>query len=184
MVLRCPHCGTTKATPGECEACHEAQVRYYCENHKPGRWVDAPTCPHCGAIFGEPARPPAVPPRPHPAPPPGPISTPASRRARIPWRPKMDGPWGRRTTPRDDLEHDERAAPRDLFAERLREILGAAYRARRTREMETPVPGGVPIGMALGGCLIRAIYFALLAFVLVLVMSILARCSMLALLGV
>ena len=25
VILRCPNCGTSKATPGECDACHEAQ---------------------------------------------------------------------------------------------------------------------------------------------------------------
>ena len=37
VVLRCTNCGTTQATPGECEACHEAIVRPYCGNHEPGR---------------------------------------------------------------------------------------------------------------------------------------------------
>jgi hypothetical protein len=53
VVQRCPHCGTTRATPGECEACHEAQVRYYCTNHAPGLWLDGPACPKCGARFGD-----------------------------------------------------------------------------------------------------------------------------------
>lgn len=54
VVLRCPHCGTTKATSGECEACHDAHVRYFCTNHKPGVWLEANSCPSCGARFGEP----------------------------------------------------------------------------------------------------------------------------------
>ena len=45
VVLRCPSCGTTQATPGECEACHEAQVRYFCTNHEPGLWLDGTSCP-------------------------------------------------------------------------------------------------------------------------------------------
>lgn len=53
VVLRCPTCGTTRPTPGDCEACHEAQVRYFCTNHTPGLWLDVPTCPQCGARFGE-----------------------------------------------------------------------------------------------------------------------------------
>jgi hypothetical protein len=40
VMLRCPSYGSTKATSGECEACHEAQVRYYCSNHTPERWLD------------------------------------------------------------------------------------------------------------------------------------------------
>ena len=49
VVLRCPHCGTTQATPGECEACHEEAVRHFCPNHSPGRWLDGPVCPECSA---------------------------------------------------------------------------------------------------------------------------------------
>ena len=56
VVLRCPHCGTTKATTGDCEACHDAQVRYFCTNHTPGLWLEANSCLSCGARFGEPAR--------------------------------------------------------------------------------------------------------------------------------
>lgn len=66
VALRCPNCGTTKSAPGECDACHEAQVRYYCSNHKPGRWLDTPACPQCGAKFGDPVRPAAPPPPPPP----------------------------------------------------------------------------------------------------------------------
>ena len=44
VVLRCPNCGTTRSTPGMCEACHEAEVRYYCTNHTPGLWLNASTC--------------------------------------------------------------------------------------------------------------------------------------------
>lgn len=62
VVLRCPNCGTTQATPGECDACHEAEVRYFCTNHTPGIWLDGPTCPQCAA---RPAPSPA-PPRPRP----------------------------------------------------------------------------------------------------------------------
>ena len=45
VVLRCPSCGTTRAAPGECDACHEAQVRYYCTNHTPGRWLELAVVP-------------------------------------------------------------------------------------------------------------------------------------------
>jgi hypothetical protein len=53
VVLRCSNCGTVQAVAGECEACHEAQVRYFCTNHMPGLWLDEPACPQCGARFGE-----------------------------------------------------------------------------------------------------------------------------------
>lgn len=81
VVLRCPHCGTVQDVPGECDACHESPVRYYCANHAPGRWLDGPACADCGARVGvdpagparrPPATPPATPPtaapRPRPAP--------------------------------------------------------------------------------------------------------------------
>ena len=56
MVLRCPNCGTTRATPGLFEACHEADVRHYCTNHAQGLWRDTPACVQCGARLGEPDR--------------------------------------------------------------------------------------------------------------------------------
>jgi hypothetical protein len=34
---------------GECQACHEAGVRWYCDNHDPARWLDTPACASCGA---------------------------------------------------------------------------------------------------------------------------------------
>ena len=33
VVLRCPTCGTTQGDAGECEACSEGEVRYFCTNH-------------------------------------------------------------------------------------------------------------------------------------------------------
>lgn len=63
VVIRCPNCGTTQATLGECEACHEAEARYFCPNHAPGRWIDGPTCPSCGARHTGRTRVEAPPPR-------------------------------------------------------------------------------------------------------------------------
>ena len=53
VVLRCPNCGTNQDKLGECEACHEPSVRYFCTNHDPGRWLDGPACPQCRARYGE-----------------------------------------------------------------------------------------------------------------------------------
>lgn len=53
VTLRCPACGTTQSRPGECEACSEGEVRYFCSNHAPGLWLDQPECKACGAKFGE-----------------------------------------------------------------------------------------------------------------------------------
>lgn len=57
VVQRCPNCGTTQSAAGECEACHEAQVRYYCTNHEPGLWLSGRTCPQCEARAAATARP-------------------------------------------------------------------------------------------------------------------------------
>lgn len=59
VVQRCPNCGTTQAPAGECEACHEAQVRPFCTNHEPGVWLAGRTCPQCEARAALPAHPPA-----------------------------------------------------------------------------------------------------------------------------
>ena len=107
VVLRCPHCGTTQATPGECEACHESEVRYYCPNHAPGRWLDGPACAECGAAVGrEPTVRPAPPRRTPAAPPLG-----IPRRPARPARPRhpLEEIFGGRREPRDrDL------TPRDV----------------------------------------------------------------------
>lgn len=169
VILRCPNCGTSKTTPGECEACHEAQVRYYCTNHKPGRWLDASVCPECGAKFGDPARPaarpvaPTTPPRPRAAdvtaapprtdPPPAPPRTSAT-------------PWGRRErerSPGPDLgTGDESASVRDVRTARMLEILRAAARAgRMSRGGTYTTPEAPPVGAALGGCLMRFVILAM-----------------------
>ena len=61
VVLRCPTCGTTQGHGGECEACSESEVRYFCTNHEEGIWLDGPVCSRCGAKFGDPARKPPTP---------------------------------------------------------------------------------------------------------------------------
>jgi hypothetical protein len=63
VVLRCPNCGTVQPVEGQCDACHEAAVRFFCTNHTPGLWLEGSACPQCGARFGDPA-----PSRPAPAP--------------------------------------------------------------------------------------------------------------------
>ena len=87
IVIRCPHCGTTQATLGECEACHEATTRWFCPNHEPGLWLDAALCPTCGARPGVPgtsSRP-----------------TPAPTRPRVP--PPRSAPPPRRPPPREEI---------------------------------------------------------------------------------
>jgi hypothetical protein len=139
VVQRCPNCGTTKGTSGECEACHEAQVRYFCTNHTPGVWLDASTCPKCGARFGEAAIP--VPPR-SPAPEPAiPARTrsagaraPASTSATPPAYSRPSPPsesvdaWGSRS--RSPLAYEEELEPGASRMPLWQQVLRAAVRAR------------------------------------------------------
>jgi hypothetical protein len=145
VVLRCPSCGTTKAAPGECDACHEAQVRYYCTNHTPGRWLDSRSCPQCGSQFGVPDRPPVVhaPPRSPPASPPPPpaaaLPPKAGRKGYTSWPTR--GPWGRRVLP----GHERATRPmsdafRDAIERRLPE------RFKEAANAITPVDGEVSFG--------------------------------------
>ena len=154
VVLRCPSCGTTQAHVGECDACYEAQVRYFCENHSPGVWLDEPQCKTCGARYGEaPKR--RVPPSPPPSP--GP-------RARRPTPPRRGGPT---EPPRASGERvpdpPEPPGPPDL-AEFIRRALGSRA---PTRYEEDPWRGAPPPMFPrprLGGCLGRLILFAFILF--------------------
>lgn len=184
VVLRCPHCGTTRGTPGECEACHEEDVRYYCSNHSPGRWLDGPACGQCGARFGEPARrPPApvpAPARPRAAPPaaaPRPGALRPGPPRRVPVRPRhreesedRDSRWppdvgaGRRAPPAGDGRRPPEEASLGFGWE---DLLRHAERARSERAAP-PMPrmpaGG---GLRVGGCLVRlALMLVLLVFAL------------------
>lgn len=108
VVQRCPSCGTTQAAAGECEACHEAPVRYFCTNHEPGVWLAGRTCPQCEARAALAARPIA--------------STPAvSSRAR-PAVLEPDGDTAReRRLPADDEARGARPERRALRADRRRD---------------------------------------------------------------
>ena len=177
VVLRCPNCGTTTASPGECQACHNDEVRYYCTNHTPGLWLNAPKCPECGAALGDPGRPPAPPPRVR-RPTPPPAASPGRKRFMPPLPEGASRPWVRRTKPPD---RDDGAAPRYGRGERpdpriasWLDLLGeAASRARRVRAEATPIPDTAKVGMALGGCLMRAVFMMVLLFTAFLVFSLL-----------
>lgn len=177
VVQRCPNCGTTRASSGECEACHEAEVRYFCTNHAPGRWLDTDTCSDCGARFGDPppataSAAPAVPrrnraaspSRPPPSRPPPSSSAPAPRYTRAS-RPSIGaGAWisSKPSAPESEAERGLGASPRLAPWQRL---LLAAVRARYTptrlsRARERPV-----IGRSLGGCLQRLLLVVVLVFV-------------------
>jgi hypothetical protein len=187
VVLRCPNCGTTKAAPGECEACHEAQARYYCTNHAPGRWLDAPSCPECGARFGEPTRAPVrsapaaptgAPVRPSPAA--APRRTPALDPSPAPWptpapaaRPATGDSWGGRSGRRPPIDDDEsESVGRYERGERVvrgpswDDLLRAAARARRSRTAPVVDREATPPFAARrpGGCLWRFVQIMVLLF--------------------
>ena len=77
VVIRCPNCGTSQSSLGECEACHEADTRYFCANHEPGRWLDGPMCAGCGARYGMKPVSSRAAPRERSQPPPGALPLPA-----------------------------------------------------------------------------------------------------------
>jgi hypothetical protein len=173
VVRRCPNCGTTRATPGECDACHEAQVRYFCTNHTPGLWLDARTCPKCGARFGDPARRPSAlaPATPVRAPAPTPARTPPPASPVAPHPPYTRaslpdsgaGLWSsrERLPPADEEDLEPRpAAPMALWQQLLR----AAVRARHIRSRAAP-RRALAIGRGLGGCLIRSVLLMIFLFI-------------------
>ena len=164
VVLRCPNCGTTQAAPGECDTCHEAQVRYFCTNHNPGQWLTSPKCPQCGAQFAvaDPVRkvappPPRLPVQPAVQPDRPRVSAPPVAKRRF-------NPWGPVSPP---SEGAERGAP----ADRLRDMLAGASRRRR-------VPDRIPYAMedspipARAGCLGRALLIMILFVGLLVVLSV------------
>ena len=149
VVLRCPNCGTTQGHTGECEACSEGEVRYFCTNHDEGLWLDGPACNRCGAKFGDRPREAKKAPMPRtPTVPARPAGTPDFRPPRRPAR-------------------EERAEPEVLprtpsLGELLEEITEERARARARYEVEEvpwterraePRRPGFP----LAGCLIRVV---------------------------
>ncbi|MBB5716501.1 hypothetical protein [Sphingomonas aerophila] len=157
VVFRCSNCGTVQASTGECEACHEAQVRYFCTNHAPGKWLDGPSCPDCGARFGEDA-PASSMRRSHPD---RPGIQPTSRHVRPAPEPVDEtAPWETTTS----------RLPRDGSPERLRipsagtllEAFAYAARARRIRKAEADETLDLPVRASGSGCLGRLFLLAFL----------------------
>jgi hypothetical protein len=177
VVRRCPNCGTTTASPGECQACHQADVRYYCTNHTPGIWLDAPKCPECGAAFGDPVGPATPPPRVRrPVPPPA--ASPRGERSAPRMPERAAGPWVRRPRPPTSEDrtaplYDSEKAPDPRVASWPDFLREAAGRARRMRAETRPVPDTAGVGMALGGCLLRAALAIVILLTTLLVFSLL-----------
>jgi hypothetical protein len=158
VVLRCRHCGTTQGTRGECQACHEAHVEFYCTRHAPGLWLDAPKCSQCGAEFGKAAPPPTGGRAPAPArrrdPPPRPRPP-----AEMP-SPKVD-PWGRADAP------EPPSTPPPASRAILERLLREHYRRRAERAPEERYVIRESFGPALaGGCLRILLFMFLLMLVL------------------
>ena len=169
VVLRCANCGTTQSHRGECEACSESEVRYFCTNHNEGIWLDGPVCSRCGAKFGE------APGRSAPAPTRRPAAAaPAGApdfRPPSPPRPverPLERDLGRPRPPRPDRDI-ERGTP--SLGDLLEEISEARARGRAPLEIEeTPWAGPARrgIGFPLAGCLVRFLglgFLLLVAFV-------------------
>jgi hypothetical protein len=138
VVQRCPNCGTTKSTSGECDACHEATVRYFCTNHTPGLWLDTRTCPKCGAQLGEPA---------HRASAAAPALPARKRRPRPPASTPAPPPPGA-----DELEAGA-SSPTALLQKMLRAAVSARYMSRRAAPRREKLP--------IGGCLMRLVLLVL-----------------------
>lgn len=160
VALRCPSCGTTRDTAGQCDACHGADVRYFCDNHAPGAWLDGSTCERCGARFGESHRP-LPPPAPRPAirppsrarPTPVPVEVAPRARPASPSRP----PERAAVRPSPAPVSDEGAAP-------WPGLLGEALRRRSPETAVLPWPGLSRV-RGLGGCLLRLAFVGLLLFI-------------------
>lgn len=166
IVLRCPNCGTTKAAPGECEACHEAQVRYFCTNHTPGRWLDAGACPQCGARFGESTRPAVA--RPVAARPPAAGSTATPVRPAAPTPDATSAPKPAVPPPRRSVESGESwgRRPRPPIGEHP--ASGYEHAASRTRpdpREAMHIPMELPVVRRRGGCLMRTLLIAAFLFI-------------------
>jgi hypothetical protein len=191
VILRCPNCGTSTTTAGECEACHEADVRFYCTNHKPGHWLNAPACPQCGAKFGDPERPstPSAPSAAHTRPL-DPSRKAAPRKAMPP--PPLEtgaGPWERKERPRSgrpDLgtATPDSASAGDIRTAKMVEILRSLSRSARVSRRPTyRDPEAPTVRVAAGGCLLRFVLLMLFLFIMLPLMLSLIGGSLLGMLG-
>jgi hypothetical protein len=149
VARRCPNCGSVQEHAGSCETCHESDVRYFCANHEPGRWLDTPGCADCGATLHagptrgapptRPARP--IPPSPIPPAPPPPRRTTARpvppRRAEPRYEPPVEAPYDPPYVPPPRMPAPAR--PPRPTRPTLPELL------RRAREVAGERDGGWPV---------------------------------------
>ena len=165
VVLRCPNCGTIQSGEGQCDACHEASVRYFCNNHTPGVWLEGTSCPQCGARFGDPAPARAEPIRPAaPSADPAEFRVPSRPRATRPPETDETGPWHTEAPAEVDSSRGSAVGP-DPF----RILLGAMAAAARARSARTDRPDYeevVPRRRRGGGCLGRLLMLVILLIAL------------------
>ena len=168
VVLRCPTCGTTQGHAGECEACSEGEVRYFCTNHDQGIWLDGAACPRCGAKFGDAPTKPAASRAPSvPIPAAGAPDFRPPKRRRTP-EPPPERDFGRR--PPGRFEHEGPAEPEVLprtpsLWELLEEITEERRRARGRYEAEVPPAEPRAHRRPLAGCLVRIVGMVFLLIV-------------------
>ena len=156
VVLRCPNCGTVRSTEGQCEACHEASVRYFCTNHAPGVWLESAACPQCGARFGDPTERKSAPveaPITRPAIVRPPATRPADDRSSI-------GPWDTEAPPEYSPADDRAGRPDPLRV--LLEAMMAASRARSARVERPRYEEVEPVRRRGGGCFGRLLMLIVL----------------------
>ena len=144
VVQRCPNCGTTQTSSGECQACHDAQVRFFCPNHAPGIWLDAPTCAKCGATLGAPTPPASF--RTPPAPPPPPRRSAPTRH---------EG-----SHRREEYELEPRGMPLAPWQRLIITALRARHALAGTPDREEVAPA-----RSAGSCLLRAVILLVLLMV-------------------
>lgn len=165
VVLRCPNCGTVRLAEGECEACHEAQVRHFCTNHSPGLWLNSGVCEQCGARFGDPVPAREVPPA-LPARSPGRPSSARETRPDLRGSGPEVGPWGVADPP--DVGRERPDPARLLLA-----IFNAAAHARGSRPVSSDEGEYATSPRRKGGCVGKLLMLTLLLLALFLLVPIL-----------
>lgn len=167
VVLRCPNCGTIQPAEGECEACHEDAVRYFCTNHTPGLWLEGSACPQCGARFGDPmpSRPATAPAEPPRVAPPE-LGVPPTRRS-----PEADESelWGTGSAASMEPGRLGPAGP-DPFRILLSAMMSAA-RARSARADPLGDDDLVPMRRRGGGCCLGRLFSLALLLIALIVLA-------------
>ena len=175
VVLRCPTCGTSQGHPGECEACFEGEVRYFCTSHEEGIWLDSAVCSRCGAKFGDAPRQPPAPPAASAPTPPRDSRKPVRRRpAERSWDVEVGGAPPRRPE-REKTAEPEVLPRRPSFRELLEEIGRRRARTRGGYDVDVPAadPPGPRGALPFAGCLLRAVGLVVLLVVAAVVLLVL-----------